>query len=112
MGWAVDLDHEFKGRDALLRTKDEAKLRLACIVAESSGVIRSGFKIMNGSEVVGTVSSGGYSPMLNTSIALAYLPRPLAKAGVRLDVEVRGRGLSCHTVKRPFYAHASDSKTD
>ncbi len=112
LGWAVELDHEFHGRDALIQSKEKTEMRLACIVAENSGVIRAGFKVMSDSREVGTISSGGFSPMLETSIALAYLPRPLAKAGVSLEVDVRGRSLACHTVKRPFYAHSSDSKTN
>ncbi len=112
LGWAVDLDHEFRGRDALLQSKEATELRLACIVAEAAGVIRSGFKVLRDEQQVGTVTSGGFSPMLNTSIAMAYLPRPLAKAGVSLQVDLRGRDLACHTVKRPFYAHSPDSKTD
>ena len=112
LGWAVDLDHEFRGRDALLQSKEATELRLACIVAEAAGVIRSGFKVLKDNQEVGTVTSGGFSPMLNTSIAMAYLPRPMARAGVSLQVDLRGRDLACHTVKRPFYAHSPDSKTD
>jgi aminomethyltransferase len=53
---------------------------------------------------VGQVTSGGHSPMLGKSIALAYLPKELARIGKRLSVDLRGRRLDCHVVKRPFYS--------
>ncbi len=108
LSWAVELDHAFSGRDALARLKDETKRRLACLVADAPGVIRMGCDVFDGESFVGTVTSGGFSPMLNTSIALAYLPRPLAREGRALEVELRGRRIACHTVKRPFYARPSE----
>jgi glycine cleavage system aminomethyltransferase T len=36
---------------------------------------------------------------------MAYLPRSLAREGQALSVDLRGRRLPCHVVKRPFYSH-------
>jgi aminomethyltransferase len=105
LGWAVDLDHEFRGRDALAATKDSTTRRLACLVADGPGVIRSHCDVYDGEALVGHVSSGGHSPMLGKSIALAYLPREVARVGKSLSVDLRGRRLACHVVKRPFYSH-------
>jgi len=49
------------------------------------------------------VTSGGFSPTLNTSIGMGYLPRALAKTGTVLAVDVRGRPLPVTVVPRPFY---------
>jgi aminomethyltransferase len=114
LGWAVELDHEFTGRDALAAAKDATERRLACLLAEGQGVIRGHCDVYDGDTEVGVVTSGGFSPMLSKSIALAYLPRRLAREGTRLAVDVRGRRLPVRVVKRPFYSHpgpASSSGT-
>jgi aminomethyltransferase len=106
LGWAVELDHDFRGRDALVATKDTTERRLSCLVADGPGVIRSDCDVYDGETLTGHVTSGGHSPMLGKSIALAYLPRELTRPGKQLSVDLRGRRLACHVVKRPFYSHS------
>jgi len=104
LGWAVELDHDFVGREALEATKGSGTRRLACIVSDGAGVFRHGQPVYDGDVLLGALSSGGFSPMLNRGIALAYLPRSLAREGTALAVDVRGRRVTCHVVKRPFYS--------
>jgi aminomethyltransferase len=103
LGWAVDLEHAFRGRAALLQAKEDVTRRLACIVADGPGVFRPGYEVFRGDERVGVLTSGGPSPMLGKSIAMGYLPRQLAREGTDLSIDVRGRRIPAHTVKRPFY---------
>jgi aminomethyltransferase len=103
LGWAVALDHEFTGRDALLASKDSGTRRLACLVAEEGGVLRGHQAIFSADGEVGTLTSGGFSPSLGRGIGMGYLPRRLARAGTALSVDLRGRRLPCNTVARPFY---------
>ena len=105
LGWVVSLDDgaEFAGRAALARRKqDGVTRRLACLRATVRGVVRDGYPVLHGGEPVGSVTSGGYSPTLGTSIAMAYLPVALAREGTELAVDVRGRALPVVVVKRPF----------
>jgi aminomethyltransferase len=104
LSWAVELEHQFRGREALLKTKDSTERRLACMVADAPGVIRGHSEVFQQGEQVGMVTSGGHSPMLGRSIAMGYLPRRLAREGNELSVTVRERRLPCHTVRRPFYS--------
>ncbi len=103
LGWAVEMDHEFVGRDALAAKKDEAHIRLACLVADNDGVFRHGYEVFEGDRRVGKLTSGGHSPVLGRSIGIAYLPKTLAREGASLSVEARGRRIGCHVVRRPFY---------
>jgi aminomethyltransferase len=105
LGWVVSLDDgaAFHGRDALVRIKDLGTPRkLACLRATERGVIRDGMAIEHEGEVAGSVTSGGYSPTLGTSIAMGYVSSGLAREGTRLAVDVRGRRLPAIVVKRPF----------
>jgi aminomethyltransferase len=65
--------------------------------------MRSHYVTLHGGKPVGTVTSGGFSPTLDTSIGMGFLPNELAKEGTELEVDVRGRPLRAVVVKRPFY---------
>lgn len=110
LGWVVSLDDgaEFAGRAALVRLKDAAapSRRLACLRATDRGVVREGCPVLYDGAPAGVVTSGGYSPTLEASIAMAYLPPELAAEGTKLAVDVRGRKLAAVVVPRPFVAHA------
>jgi aminomethyltransferase len=53
------------------------------------------------------VTSGGFSPTLQTGIAMAYLQNHLAGQGTRVQIDVRGRPLPAVVVNRPFYRGTS-----
>jgi aminomethyltransferase len=55
------------------------------------------------------VTSGGFSPTLGHSIAMAYLPLSLTQYGTELEVDVRGRLLPVVVVRRPFVSKSNDS---
>jgi len=105
LGWVLSLQDgaDFVGRDALARIKQQDPARkLACLKATGRGVIRDGYAVLHDGAIVGRVTSGGYSPTLNTSIAMAYLPPALAAAGTQLHVDIRGRTIATAVVPRPF----------
>jgi aminomethyltransferase len=109
LGWVVSLDDEadFVGRAALVRAREAGiQRRLVCLRASERGVIRTGYDILHGGKQVSTVSSGGFSPTLGTSIAMAYLPLALTEEGTHVMVDVRGRPLPAEVVPRPFYRRA------
>jgi len=103
LGWAVELDHEFAGRAAVAAARESVDRRLACLVSDGEGVLRAGYPVRHRNEPVGSITSGGFSPMLHTSIAMAYLPRGLTAEGTVLSVVARGKEVPCRVVKRPFY---------
>ena len=53
-------------------------------------------------EVVGEVTSGNFSPMLDRGIALAFL-RPDLEPGASVAVDVRGRHEPAEVVSPPFW---------
>lgn len=104
-GWAVGFGKEaFWGREALVAEKEAGPRRvLRGLRAVGRGVPRAGMTVVRGSDPVGVVTSGTFSPTLNSGIALALLDTAAGVAdGERLDVDVRGRPLECDVVKPPF----------
>ena len=114
LGFAVTLDdgEPFTGREALAAAKEQPRTRrLAHLAARERGVLRSGFAVREpgGEAEIAHLTSGAFSPSLRLGIGMAYLPVRLAKPGVMLEVDVRGRALPVEVVRRPFYRKPKDS---
>jgi aminomethyltransferase len=105
LGFTVKLDKgEFLGRDALRRAATEGTARrLIGFELAEPGVARSDCPVEEAGREVGRVTSGSFSPTLERSIGLAYVPRELAIVGQALDVVIRGRRTGAKVVKLPFY---------
>lgn len=102
--WTVDLksDRNFIGKKALLETN--VKYQLLGLLLLDRGVLRSHQKIStlySEEENNGEITSGGFSPTLNVSIALARLPIQIS-AGDEVHVLVREKKLRARVVKYPF----------
>jgi len=103
IGFTVDLDTEFVGRDALAAVEaagvDEQLVGLRLL---DRGVARHGHEISVDGEAVGEVTSGTMSPTLGEPIALGYVPVAHADPGTELSVVVRGEPKSARVVNLPF----------
>lgn len=105
LGFAVDMDHEFVGRDALRKQDDEGvSKKLTGFVMEDRGVPRHGYSVRSAGSR-GEVTSGNMSPMLETGIGMAYMSPPSAP-GVDMEVEIRGKWLRAKSKNPPL--HISD----
>jgi aminomethyltransferase len=109
LGWAVTLEDgaDFVGRAALEAARARVERHLVCLMALGPGIMRAGCDILQGGEQVGRVTSGGYSPTLEASIAMGYLPSSLTAEGTDVQVEVRGKHLAARVVPRPFYRRSA-----
>jgi aminomethyltransferase len=59
----------------------------------------------DGNELVGEITSGGFSPSLNAPIAMGYVRTDLAEDGAKLTLMVRGKPLPATVVPLPFVPH-------
>jgi aminomethyltransferase len=98
--WTVNLEspRDFIGKAALLAAPPRAQM-LGLVLLER-GVLRSHQEVetRNGR---GEITSGSFSPTLDTSIALARLPVGV-QAGESVKVKIRDKWLPARTVKYPF----------
>lgn len=106
LAWTVTMEpvtREFIGRKALERIKNEGvKQRLVGLVLEGPGIIRNHQRVIIKDDGEGVVTSGGYSPTLEKSIALARIP-----TGIEGDcfVEIRNKQIPVKVIKPPFVRH-------
>jgi aminomethyltransferase len=52
--------------------------------------------------VIGTVTSGGFSPTRNCAIGMGYISKPMDAVGTRISVKIRGKLVPGEVVKMPF----------
>jgi len=104
LAWAVEMDKgPFRGRGGLERQRDEglpSRLR-GLRMDERRSIPRAGYPVFLEDRVVGEVTSGTFSPLLQAGIGLGYLwPADVAGIGDVLEVDIRGRRAAA-TVTRP-----------
>ena len=68
------------------------------------GVPRHGYELADGdgAAVIGHVTSGTMSPMLNVGIGLGYVASEHAAVGTPLTVVIRNRFIKAEVVRLPF----------
>ncbi|MEZ4688136.1 MAG: glycine cleavage system aminomethyltransferase GcvT [Bacteroidia bacterium] len=104
LGWITKLRKgDFNGREAILNVKRAGlKNKLVGFKTLERGIPRSGYELYNGDTMVGTVTSGGMSPMLNEGIGMSYVPVELSEPGSRLELAIRKNRIPVEVVKTPF----------
>lgn len=103
LGWVVRWDKSsFQGSDALAAERERGiHRRLRGLRVEGRRPPREGQAVLRDGEAVGEVTSGNFSPMLETGIAMAFVP-PDVEIGDELAVDMRGTLVSASVVKLPF----------
>ena len=104
LAWTVDLksERDFIGKQALVNTVVTHQLVGLALI--DRGVLRSHQHVVaqkDGIEYQGEITSGGFSPTMNQSIALARIPVQIA-LGDEVNVIVRDKPLRAKVVKYPF----------
>ncbi|NBC47976.1 MAG: glycine cleavage system aminomethyltransferase GcvT [Gammaproteobacteria bacterium] len=103
LGWTVAFDpkeRDFIGRAALEAKRERGDLqRFVGLLLTGRGVLRSHQPVVVEGRAIGEVTSGGFSPTLQRSIALA---RTEPAVGDDCAVEIRGKAVPARVVKPPF----------
>jgi aminomethyltransferase len=103
LGWTIAWEPEdraFIGRGPLADMRaDKSRMKFAGLVLEDKGVLRDHMRVIVDGVGEGEITSGGFSPTLQKSIAMARLP---AGSYDRAQVEIRNKLLNARVVKMPF----------
>ena len=103
LAFAVKLDKEFLGREALGTAQDSAR-RLACLVLDDAGSVALGSEpVRIDGEIAGRVTSGGFGYTVGRSIAYGYVPAERAEPGQRVEVEIFGEWIGGEVAAEPLY---------
>lgn len=103
LAWTVNFssaDRDFVGKGALLAQKHYGLTnKMVGLTLASKGILRHGQKVVIEDVGEGVITSGGYSPTLDKSIALARVPKNTPETCL---VEIRGKLLPV-TVGKPRF---------
>jgi len=105
----VDLKKEnFIGKDVLLLEKEAGvKEKFVPLTLDQPGTADAPFcaPIRSNGEIVGLVTSGGWSYTLEKSIALGYVRTDLATPGTKLEIDILGERCPATIGQEPLYDH-------
>jgi aminomethyltransferase len=103
LGWTIawdPADRDFIGRKALEKVRaNKQHQKFVGLLLESKGILRNHQRVVVDGLADGEITSGGFSPTMQRSIAMARMP---AGDYSHAQVEVRGRLLDVSVVKIPF----------
>jgi len=103
MSWTINWDHDFIGKEALLKQKEKGDFeRLTCLVCNEKGIPRHGCEIHKDGQKVGMATSGTLSPCLNVGIAMGYVKPDFREKDSILDIIIRHKPIKSKVVKPPF----------
>lgn len=103
LSWTIawePAERDFIGRAAIEKQRnDPTTQRFVGLLLEDKGVLRNHMKVVVDGVGEGEITSGGFSPTIGRSIALARVP---AGDYDQAQVDVRGKLLKVRIVKTPF----------
>jgi aminomethyltransferase len=104
LGWITKFTKEFTNAAAIKQQKEEGvKRKLVGFKMIDKGIPRHDYVLKDAAgSVIGKVTSGTISPMLNVGIGLGYVTTENAAMGSAIFVDVRGKALQAEVVKLPF----------
>jgi aminomethyltransferase len=73
------------------------------LVLDGRRAARQDYPIVHEETVVGTITSGTFSPTLDRPIAMGYVLSSLARPGTELAIEIRGQMHPARVTPLPFY---------
>ncbi len=103
----VRAEGDYLGQPALQRQREQGTARkLVGLKLPGRSAPRAGYPILSGGQEVGRITSGSYSPTLDTSIAMGYVLAGYTDPGLTLAVDIRGRATPAEVAPLPFYTRS------
>ncbi len=104
LGWITKLKKgPFNGSEVIAKLKEDGiKRKLVGFKMIERGIPRAGYELAHEGKLIGTITSGTMSPLLNEGIGLGYVPVELAQQGQEIDVIIRNKNVKAQIVKTPF----------
>ncbi|MFZ3208297.1 MAG: glycine cleavage system aminomethyltransferase GcvT [Geobacteraceae bacterium] len=104
----VNFDKAFVGKEALLKQRAEGiKRRKVAFEVSSRRAPRHHYEICFEGEVVGSVTSGVFSPMLGSGIGMGFVRPDMAVLGAPLTIRHERVSMEATVVELPFYRAGS-----
>jgi len=107
LGWITKFteDNYFIDRERLEKQKSEGpKRKLVGFEMVERGIPRQGYEVLGtDKEIIGKVTSGTMSPMMNRGIGMAYVETGYSKPGTEILIRIRNKEILANVVTFPIY---------
>lgn len=104
LSWLISSDADYIGKKSLADLKAKGALRKQiCIEMTERGIPRENCDVQFDGEIIGSITSGAYSPTLRKGIALALVEKEKVYVGDSVEIIIRDKPVQGIVVKRPFY---------
>jgi aminomethyltransferase len=104
LGWITKFTKDFTNSANIKKQKEEGvQKKLVGFKMLEKGIPRHDYQIKDANgNVIGKVTSGTMSPMLNVGVGLGYVTTANADPGTEIFIDVRGKGLKAQVSKLPL----------
>ena len=104
LGWITKISKSFINSNALLKQKEEGLQRkLVGFVLSDRGIPRKGYDICDvDGNVIGVVTSGTQSPILEKGIGMGYVAKGHSKSGTEILIQIRKKQIRAVVTRPPF----------
>ncbi len=90
VSFIINYDHNFIGKNKLLDAKENYNNIFRGFILENKNIPRNGFEIYsNNNELIGNITSGTLSPILNCGIGLGYINKKYNKINDIIYIKIR-----------------------
>ena len=111
LGWITKMKKgEFIGRLALEKIKENGlKRKLVPIIFDDKVFPRKGYEILKDGKIIGKITSGTVSPIIDKPIALAYVEKEFSEMGSIIQASIRGKGVFATITNLPFIKNKNEN---
>ena len=103
----VRREGDYVGQPVLAQQREQGTgRRLVGLTLPGRSAPRAGYAILFQGQEVGRITSGSFSPTLDTSIAMGYVLAGHSEPGTNLEVDIRGRSAEARVDPLPFYSRS------
>lgn len=106
LGWITKLNKtsDFVGKNQLIAQKQQGiQQKLVGFVISDKAIARHNYEITDlEGKKIGRVTSGTFSPSLQQSIGMGYVPIEYAAEGTTIGIQIRQKTIAAKVVKLPF----------
>ena len=97
--------NQFIGREVMEKQKQDGVTReLVGFIMLEKGIPRQHYEILNPEGmIIGEVTSGTLSPMMNVGIGMGYVMSGFTEPGTEIMIQVRNKQLKAEVVQMPIY---------
>ena len=103
LNFAVKLDKNFIGKDALVSYKAAPKRKVVGIELLERNIPRHGYQVLKDDQVIGVITTGYLLPNVSTPVACALIDIKYQDIGTELFVQIRNNKVPAKVRNRKFY---------